>query len=104
VEGLEVESTRTPWTTGGLHRDSTRISGGVINTARGTQYPAQAVLIFGSKSVPTGNRRSHATCPLVYNHTTPTIVSSASIAVRIRRSAQVPLAFDHHPVFYCQAN
>ena len=33
VEGLEVESTRTPWTTGGLHRDSTRISGGVINTA-----------------------------------------------------------------------
>ena len=32
VEGLEVESTRTPWTTGGLHRDSTRISGGVINT------------------------------------------------------------------------
>jgi hypothetical protein len=34
VEGLEVDSTRTPWTTGGLHRDSTRISGGVINTAR----------------------------------------------------------------------
>jgi len=32
VEGLEVDSTRTPWTTGGLHRDSTRISGGVINT------------------------------------------------------------------------
>jgi hypothetical protein len=35
VEGLEVESTRTPWTTGGLHRDSTRISGGVINTGQG---------------------------------------------------------------------
>ena len=32
VEGLEVDSTRTPWTRGGLHRDSTRISGGVINT------------------------------------------------------------------------
>jgi len=27
-----VDSTRTPWTTGGLHRDSTRISGEVINT------------------------------------------------------------------------
>jgi hypothetical protein len=36
VEGLEVESTRTPWTTGGLHRDSTRISRGVINTAHDT--------------------------------------------------------------------
>ena len=33
VEGLKVDSTRTPWTRGGLHRDSTRISGGVINTA-----------------------------------------------------------------------
>jgi hypothetical protein len=32
VEGLKVDSTRTPWTRGGLHRDSTRISGGVINT------------------------------------------------------------------------
>jgi len=31
MEGLEVDSTRTPWTTGGLHRDSTRISTGVIN-------------------------------------------------------------------------
>ena len=39
VEGLEVDSTRTPWTTGGLHRDSTRISGGVINTGPGL-YPA----------------------------------------------------------------
>ena len=36
VEGLKVDSTRTPWTRGGLHRDSTRISGGVINTARTT--------------------------------------------------------------------
>jgi len=33
VEGLKVDWTRTPWTRGGLHRDSTRISGGVINTA-----------------------------------------------------------------------
>jgi hypothetical protein len=48
VEGLEVESTRTPWTTGGLHRDSTRISGGVINTV-------QCVRVFDPKG---GNLRS----------------------------------------------
>ena len=38
VEGLEVDSTRTSWTTGGLYRDSTRISGGVINTVNYNRF------------------------------------------------------------------
>jgi hypothetical protein len=32
VEGLQMDSTRTPRTTGGLYEDSMRKAGGVINT------------------------------------------------------------------------